>query len=90
MLTKDTATMTLPPLEHYAALVPKFMLPMSGGVFASGRASVSHEQPLMIIGLNPGGNPEDYQERTVAACIHRALYEHVIGYSPLGSSTGNY
>jgi hypothetical protein len=56
---------TLASIEHFAALIPSSLSAESGKVFYSGRAAFSAPAPLYILGVNPGGAPENYTAETV-------------------------
>ena len=45
--------------------VPKGLLSKSGKVFYSGRAAFEAQAPLYVLGLNPGGDPEELKDETV-------------------------
>ena len=47
---------------------------MSGKAFHSGRLAFSAHRDLYILGLNPGGDPEDRSE-TVASNVHQVRHE---------------
>lgn len=53
-------------LEHFSSFIPTELMSTSGIVFYSGHRSMTHEHPLMIIGLNPGGCPDVYAAETIA------------------------
>ncbi|WP_152682860.1 hypothetical protein [Caenimonas sp. SL110] len=46
-------------------LIPATQLKQSGVVFNSGRNAFSGTRPLYILGLNPGGGPDDHQHETL-------------------------
>ena len=52
-------------INDFAALIPESLLSASGAVFYSGRAAFSAPSPLYILGLNPGGDPQDQADDTV-------------------------
>ena len=52
-------------LEEFTKLIPKTVMDMSGKVFYSGRQAFGSESNLYILGVNPGGSPEEYPQETV-------------------------
>ena len=52
-------------IDDLTTLIPKSLQFKSGAVFYSGRAAFSAPSPLYILGLNPGGCPEDQARDTV-------------------------
>lgn len=48
------------------AAIPKDLLARSGKVFYSGRRSFQNQTSLYILGVNPGGDPEDLAEETIS------------------------
>lgn len=52
-------------IDEFASLIPKSVLATSGRVFYSGRSAFSNSSPLYILGLNPGGSPEDLTNNSV-------------------------
>lgn len=47
------------------ALIPASMLDVSGVVFSSGQSAFSNPSPLYVLGLNPGGSPDENREETL-------------------------
>ena len=60
-------------IEEFVDLIPKELLYKSGGAFFSGRRAFSELSDLYILASNPGGNPDDSPEATVAKNVHRVL-----------------
>lgn len=62
---------TILPVEVEAALadLPQSILGRSGSVFYSGWQSLQKPSALYLIGLNPGGNPVEQSQNTVARHI---------------------
>ena len=52
-------------IEEFDKLVPECMNHLSGAVFFSGREAFSHPSRLYVLGINPGGKPENYRNETV-------------------------
>lgn len=46
-------------LETFARLVPAELWFRSGAVFYSGRAAFSRPSPIYLLGINPGGDPNE-------------------------------
>ena len=65
----------MPNIENFYALVPDSLREVSGKVFYSGRDAFGSPSPLYILGLNPGGSPEDYPDETVRAHTDKVLHE---------------
>ena len=49
-------------IDEFALLIPERMLSQSGKVFYSGRAVFTGPKDLYILGLYPGGSPDDDTE----------------------------
>jgi hypothetical protein len=60
-------------IEEFVDLIPKELLYKSGWAFFSGRRAFSELSDLYILASNPGGNPDDSPEATVAKNVHRVL-----------------
>ena len=52
-------------IEDFVIHIPASMRSLSGAVFYSGREAFNHASSLYVLGLNPGGKPEDYADATV-------------------------
>lgn len=52
-------------IEEFAKNIPKQFLKKSGSVFYSGRKAFSKRAELYILGLNPGGDPQEQAEETI-------------------------
>ena len=52
-------------MEDFAALIPDSLKNCSGKVFYSGRKAFEATSHVYILGINPGGDPPDYEEETV-------------------------
>jgi hypothetical protein len=52
-------------IEDFASSVSDTLKRESGKVFYSGRAAFSQRSDLYVLGINPGGSPEDESETTV-------------------------
>lgn len=64
----------MPNIEDFYALVPDSLREVSGKVFYSGRDAFGSPSPLYILGLNPGGAPEDYPDETVGKHTDKVLH----------------
>jgi hypothetical protein len=53
-------------IERFARFIPEDLSDISGSVFYSGRSAFGASSPLYILGLNPGGSPENQSDETVA------------------------
>lgn len=54
-------------IEDFAKLIPTDLAPLSGKVFYSGRNAFAFQAPIYILGVNPGGSPENYPTENVGA-----------------------
>ena len=52
-------------IEALAEQIPKHLLERSGKVFYSGRNAFSALCPIYMLGVNPGGSPDNYPAETV-------------------------
>lgn len=52
-------------IESFVSLIPRSLVHESGKVFYSGREAFSSPAPLYVLGVNPGGDPENYKNETV-------------------------
>lgn len=52
-------------IEELAARIPANLLKRSGKVFYSGRNAFSSTCPLYMLGVNPGGSPDDHATETI-------------------------
>ena len=68
-------------MEEFAALVPEEVLPRSGNVFLSGRASFSGKKDLYLLGINPGADHRGYDKENIGAEIAGALERSSDNYS---------
>jgi hypothetical protein len=62
-------------IDKFAALIPQSLLKHSGAVFYSGRKAFSTPSSLYILGLNPGGSPEEQAADTVERHTEKVLNE---------------
>ena len=65
----------MPNIEDFYALVPPSLLDVSGKAFYSGRDAFGSSSPLYILGLNPGGAPEDYPDETIRTHTDKVLHD---------------
>jgi hypothetical protein len=54
-----------PAIDQELRNLPDAILSRSGAVFYSGPSAFSCSSPIYILGLNPGGSPQDYPNETV-------------------------
>ena len=59
-------------LETFARLVPAELWNRSGAVFYSGRAAFSCPSSIYLLGINPGGDPNEIVDQTVGSQIEFA------------------
>jgi hypothetical protein len=52
-------------IERFAQLIPEHLLDCSGKVFYSGRSAFTGTKPVYVLGLNPGGAPEEMPHETL-------------------------
>ena len=62
-------------IEAFTAKINPSLECESGKVFYSGRAAFSERSDLYVLGINPGGAPEDGAETTVRAHTQFVLYK---------------
>ncbi|MDP1632502.1 MAG: uracil-DNA glycosylase family protein [Caulobacter sp.] len=60
-------------LESFLELVPAEIQHRSGSVFYSGRSAFSGPSKVYLLGLNPGGSPEDQAGNTIGSNIAAAI-----------------
>src|SRR4051794_12575243 len=53
-------------IEAFTPTIPSTLFARSGKVFYAGRDAFSAPSPLYVLGINPGGNPAEAQEETIA------------------------
>ena len=52
-------------IEQLVKLIPEDMKEISGSVFYSGRNAFEGDKKLYVLGLNPGGSPDEQSEETI-------------------------
>ena len=62
-------------IDRFLELIPSELAHDSGKVLYSGRAAFSGKAPLYILGINPGGDPENYTTETVENHTRKVLTE---------------
>jgi hypothetical protein len=62
-------------LDEFVNLIPQYLLQKYGAVFYSGRKAFSTPSSLYILGLNPGGSPEEQATNTVKRHTEKVLNE---------------
>lgn len=61
-------------MQRFIDLVPAELLNVSGAVFNSGKDAFRQPNSgLYLLGLNPGGHPEEHAEQTVDFHLHKVL-----------------
>lgn len=60
-------------MQEFFDLVPKHLRHRSGGVFYTGRSAFRGTSDIYILGLNPGGDPEDPSCGTISAHMNASL-----------------
>lgn len=68
-------------IEDFASRIPPQVGTRSGKVFYSGRRAFSLPSALYVLGINPGGSPENYLTETVASHTHQVLFSHPAEWS---------
>jgi hypothetical protein len=63
-------------IEAFADHIPSELLSRSGKVFYSGRAAFAEPSALYVLGVNPGGDPSNYQAETVGNHTDAVLRHH--------------
>jgi len=52
-------------IDRFQALIPQSLMETSGSVFYSGRSAFGEPSKLYILGLNPGGSPQEQAGETI-------------------------
>ena len=60
-------------IEDFAKLIPKSQRKRSGKAFYSGRRAFETQSNVYIIGINPGGSPDDHPDETVSTHTAQVL-----------------
>ena len=60
-------------IEALAQHIPSNLLQLSGSVFYSGRNAFLPQRPLYILGLNPGGCPEELASNTIGHQVNSVI-----------------
>ena len=63
-------------IESLSNFIPEELLARSGKVFYSGRMAYASRPSLYVLGVNPGGAPENYQAETVSGHTNTVLRTH--------------
>ena len=61
-------------IEDFVKEIPDSLLDRSGSVFLSGRCAFNSQSDLYLLGLNPGGNPDDLISLTIRKDIDKVLH----------------
>lgn len=83
-------------IDLFSAAVPLNLMDESGKVFYSGRAAFSRPSALYVLGVNPGGDPENYPHETVRSHTRRVIHDLPADWSAYrdeswdGASPGSY
>lgn len=62
-------------IETLSELVPRDLLDRSGSVFYSGKDAFSGAKQIYLLGLNPGGDPQEMSEETIRLHIKHVLHD---------------
>jgi hypothetical protein len=68
-------------------LIPHSVLDRSGAVFNTGRTGFSSPSPIYLLGVNPGGNPEEHRHETVASQTEQVLRHHPAEWSAFADAS---
>jgi len=68
-------------IEKFIEYIPDNLLDKSGAVFYSGRNAFSGNKDLYILGLNPGGSPDEQLDDTVKSSIQHILESEASDWS---------
>ncbi len=61
-------------MQRFAALIPDSLKECSGKVFYSGKKAFENPSDIYVLGINPGGKPEDHKDETVWKHTGKVLY----------------
>ena len=62
-------------IEDFAKLIPPSQKDRSGKAFYSGRLAFGKRSDVYVLGLYPGGDPEEYPEETISNHTCKVLHE---------------
>jgi len=68
-------------IEALVAKIPASLFPRSGKVFYAGRSAFSAQSALYVLGVNPGGAPEESAAETVASHTKAVLHSFPANWS---------
>lgn len=68
-------------MDDFLRKVDPAMLGLSGRTFYSGRATFDQQSDLYLLGLNPGGKPEDCADEIIRRDIDLLLHERAANWS---------
>ena len=68
-------------IEKIAKKIPAELLSRSGKVFYSGRIAFRTQFSLYVIGVNPGGDPQNHQKETVGSHTKKVLRSYPENWS---------
>ena len=68
-------------IESFVELIPPSLMGESGKVFYSGREAFSSPAPLYVLGVNPGGNPENHKTETVQSHTRQVVSDLPFNWS---------
>jgi len=83
-------------IEAFAKHIPSELLTRSGKVFYSGRAAFARPSELYVLGVNPGGDPSNYEAETVGNHTEAVLSQYPDDWSAYrdesweGAAPGTY
>ncbi|WP_374437759.1 uracil-DNA glycosylase family protein [Inhella sp.] len=61
-------------IESFFEVVPAHLHGRSGKVFYSGRSAFERPAALYIVGVNPGGHPDEHQQETIGSHSERVFH----------------
>lgn len=83
-------------IEKFAERIPSELFTRSGKVFYSGRAAFAEPSALYVLGVNPGGDPSNFEAETVGNHTEAVLSLHPDNWSAYrdesweGAAPGTY
>ena len=76
-------------ISEFISLIPRSVMDRSGAVFNTGRAGFSSPSPVYLLGINPGGDPDEHKLDTVAAQVEKVLRAHPTKWSGFADVSWN-
>ena len=68
-------------MDKFSTLIPQSLLATSGKVFYSGRAAFSAPSKLYMLGVNPGGSPQEHVIETIGWHTEKVLKQETPDWS---------